>query len=153
MCVQFYLVCFRLRAFCHSLLPAAVLLMMTTMRTFASADTLDDRVRVLRAGRDPVKNVLEQDSGIKKDPASIKALAKEYILPHIDFLTLSQWVLGTYWREAAPEQPQTFMAEFQELLLRTYGVALAESSDQHLEFLFLRAGAVSNPVTVDARFE
>jgi len=115
--------------------------------------TLDDRVRVLRAGRDPVKNVLEQDSGIKKDPASIKALAKEYILPHIDFLTLSQWVLGTYWREAAPEQPQTFMAEFQELLLRTYGVALAESSDQHLEFLFLRAGAVSNPVTVDARFE
>ncbi len=45
------------------------------------------------------------------------------------------------------------MAEFQELLLRTYGVALAESSDQHLEFLPLRAGAVSNPVTVDARFE
>ena len=104
MCVQFYLVCFRLRAFWRSLLPAAVLLMMTAMRTFASADTLDDRVRVLRAGRDPVIKVLEQDSGIKKDPAPIKALAKEYILPHIDFLTLSQWVLGTYWREATPEQ-------------------------------------------------
>ncbi len=97
--------------------------------------------------------MLEQDSGIKKAPTRIKALAKEYILPHIDFLTLSQRVVGKYWREATREQRQTMMAEFHEPPLRTYGVALPEYSDQHLEFLPLRAGEVSNPVTVDARFD
>lgn len=132
MCAPHYLVRFRFPVFCRSLVPAAVLLMTAAIRTFAGDATLDDPVEVLRAATDQVIKVLEQDSGIRMDPARIKALAKQCILLHIDFVTLSQWVLGKCRREAAPSQRQAFMAEFQELLLRTYGVALARYSDQHL---------------------
>lgn len=113
----------------------------------------EDPVTVLETATKEVIDALERDPTIKQDPARIKMLVKEFVLPHVDFPTLSHWVLGKYWRRATDAQRQSFMKEFQDLLINTYGISLAEYSDQKLVFLPLRGDPASNSATVSARFE
>ena len=41
------------------------------------------------------------------DTKRLREIAYEYLLPHVDFMTPSRWVMGKHWRKAAPEQRQT----------------------------------------------
>lgn len=113
----------------------------------------DNPVEVLEVATNEVIDALVRDPSIKQDPARIKKLVYEFVVPHIDFQTLSRWVLGKYWRTASEEQHAQFIREFRDLMVNTYGISLAEYSDQKLVFQPLRADPGSGSVTVHARFE
>ena len=89
----------------------------------------------------------EQDS-ISQDPARLYVLVEEIVLPNFDFRRMSQWVLGKNWRDATPQQRELFVAEFRQLLVRTYGTALLEYADEELIYLPFTETTEAKSVTV-----
>ena len=89
----------------------------------------------------------EQDS-ISQDPARLYVLVEEIVLPNFDFRRMSQWVLGKNWRVATPQQRELFVAEFRQLLVRTYGTALLEYADEELVYLPFTETTEAKSVTV-----
>jgi phospholipid transport system substrate-binding protein len=85
---------------------------------------------------------------IQKDPAKINDLLEDIVLPHFDFVRISAWTLGKYWRTASQTQKLRFIQAFRSLLVRTYGVALLDYTGQKITYLPLRDDPASGDVTV-----
>ncbi|MDH3281646.1 MAG: ABC transporter substrate-binding protein [Gammaproteobacteria bacterium] len=66
------------------------------------------------------------------DHEKLYALVDNIVLPHFDFERMSRLVLGRYWRDATDSQRSRFVAEFKNLLVRTYATALFEYTDQRI---------------------
>ena len=90
----------------------------------------------------------QEHEALKKNPDLIYDMVSEIVLPHFDFVTMSRWVLGKYWRQADKEQKLRFVKAFRTLMVRTYAVALLEYTDQSIHFMPLRDDAASGDVTV-----
>ena len=92
---------------------------------------------------------LQQDRvALQQNPNGIYDLVQEIITPHFDFIRISAWVLGKYWRTASKEQKIRFVKAFRTLLVQTYGVVLLDYTDQELRYLPLRDDPASGDVTV-----
>jgi phospholipid transport system substrate-binding protein len=104
-------------------------------------ELLEDRQKTVLA-------IVEQDPAVLEDTKRLREIAYEYLLPHVDFMTLSRWVMGKHWRKATPEQRQTFANEFRDLLLNNYLRSVTEYRDQSIEFLPLRNLDGKNKVVV-----
>lgn len=72
---------------------------------------------------------------IRKDPNHTQAIVEEILLPNIDIITASKYVLGKYWETASREQKLHFIKEFRTMLLRFYSSALSEYLNSHDEKL------------------
>ncbi len=86
---------------------------------------------------------------LQQSPAKIYGLIEEFVLPHFDFVRMSRLVLGKRWRGATEEQRARFTEEFRNLLVRTYGTALLQYTEQKIRYLPLRAEAGATDVSVD----
>lgn len=89
-----------------------------------------------------------EQAALQKNPDGIYDLVKEIISPHFDFIRISAWVLGKHWRTASKEQKLRFVRAFRTLLIRTYGVALLDYTDQEIRYLPLRDDPTNGDVTV-----
>jgi len=85
---------------------------------------------------------------LQQNPDGIYDLVKEVITPHFDFVRISAWVLGKYWRTASKDQKLRFVTAFRTILVQTYGVALLDYTDQEIRYLPLRDDPASGDVTV-----
>lgn len=63
---------------------------------------------------------------LKKDPQVVNRLVEKILLPHIDLISASKWVLGKHWRRADKQQKLQFIREFRTLLITFYSAALAD---------------------------
>jgi len=110
---------------------------------------------VLQEMTDRVLEIIKQDPAILDDQARLRVLADELVLPNVDFMALSQWVLGKHWRLARPEQRQVFADEFRELLIRTYlgSVTRSNYQDQTIRYQPLRKNDDSRMAEVEAYIE
>ena len=97
-------------------------------------------VELLQTVTDQVLEIVRKDPDILGDQTQLRAIASEYILPHIDFVTLSRWVLGKHWRRATPEQRSRFVEQFREMLLNHYLRSVTGYRDNTVQFLPLRPG-------------
>ena len=86
--------------------------------------TSDEVIEVLKAKKDQLKD----------DPDLVYELVNEYILPHLDEVTIAKLALGKNWRLASREQKLEFIEEFKMLLIRTYGKSLSEFRDQTIRY-------------------
>lgn len=93
------------------------------------------------------KDVIEQDQGRLYD------LVAEIVLPYFDFQRMSRLALGKYWRKATPEQQQRFVEQFRVMLIRTYGNALVEYSDETIVYLPVLAKQNAKVVTIRTEIE
>jgi phospholipid transport system substrate-binding protein len=101
---------------------------------------------------DEVIAAIRQDKAIQEgDAAKIAALVEAKILPHFDFVRITQLAIGTGWRQASAEQKDALRREFQTLLVRSYSGALAGYSGQVIEFSPLRSKPGDTEVTVRSR--
>jgi len=92
---------------------------------------------------------IKQDrSQIDTNPRHVYELVDEILLPHIDFKRMSRWVLGKYWRRASVSERDMFVAEFRNLIIRTYSTALLEYSGQEINFLPVRNNSDPNLASV-----
>jgi phospholipid transport system substrate-binding protein len=82
---------------------------------------------------------------IKGDPKLTEELIEKNLLPHIDFITASKWVLGQYWDTASKAQKIEFIKTFRTLLLRFYSSALTEYLNTHDEKLDMSLMTCQDP--------
>ena len=100
-----------------------------------AAQTIEDPVDLLKRTSDEVIKILKERSDqIKTDPELIYKIVDDYIIPHLDDVTMAKLALGKNWREADNEQKIEFVDQFRTLLVRTYSKSLQEFSDQTIKF-------------------
>lgn len=109
----------------------------------------DDPLQLVRqVSERTLAHLRAEHDRLKQNPELIYALIEKEVLPHFDFISMSAWVLGKYWRRASKEQKLRFIRAFRTLLVRTYGVALLDYTDQEIRFLPLRDDPANGDVTV-----
>jgi phospholipid transport system substrate-binding protein len=97
--------------------------------------------------------IREQRVALDANPRLVDQFIIEIVLPHFDFVAMSRSVLGKHWRRASQQQQQSFVAEFKNLLVRTYATALLEYTEERIEFLPLNAVKGDDDVTVRTEIE
>ncbi len=112
------------------------------------APAAEDPTAVVRDTAEKVLNSLRTDRARYQDDQALFQLVRDVVFPRIDRERTAQWVLGANWRTATPAQREQFIAEFSDLLLRTYGTALRQYDSEKLNYLPTQAAAGADRVTV-----
>lgn len=96
-----------------------------------------------------VLSIVKQDKDIQAgNQKKILALVDAKVLPHFDFTRMTQLAAGKHWRIATPEQKKALVAEFRNMLVRTYAKAFSEYRNQTIEVLPFKMAANATEVTV-----
>lgn len=131
----------------------ATLLLGLFMAAGATAASDDDRmtppdVLVKQTTEEVLAALKARQDEIQEDPQVVFEIVRKVVLPHFDFPLISRFVLGRHWQQATPAQRQRFMEEFRTLLIRTYGISLAEYSGQQVTYLPMKSDPESGRVVV-----
>jgi len=113
-----------------------LLLMASTMLLVpVRAESIESPSDMLKRTSDDVIKVLkEKREMLEKEPDLVYQIVDQYILPHLDDVTMAKLALGKNWRNATNEQKIAFVDEFRDLLIRTYSKSLQEFRDQTITF-------------------
>ncbi len=84
----------------------------------------DEVVAILRADKDI-------QSGNQK---KVLDLIESKVLPHFNFVRMTQLALGKNWRQASPEQQKVLIDQFRVLLVRTYAAAFTAYRNQTIDY-------------------
>jgi phospholipid transport system substrate-binding protein len=134
-------------------LPALLLLVVVmtlgaNMQPVRAADIESPSVFLERVTQQVITILRDDQALLKKDPDRVYKIVDDYILPHLDDVTMSKLALGKHWRNASNEQKIAFVNEFRSLLVRTYSKSLLEFKDQ--EIRYFPAQADDNRTSVKA---
>jgi phospholipid transport system substrate-binding protein len=119
--------------------------------TALAAESLDPQTLVRRTADRVLGEVLANKAELTASPGRIYDLVQRYVVPYFDFRQMTQAALGRHWRTATEAQRAALTREFQEMLVRTYGVALLNYSGQQIEYLPVRSGRPDDDVTVQTK--
>jgi phospholipid transport system substrate-binding protein len=112
--------------FCATAVPAG-----------AQAVTAPDALA--RSVTDEVLAILRTDKDIQAgNTKKVLDLVEKKVLPHFNFVRMTQLAVGRHWREASPEQQKLLVEEFRTLLVQTYAVTFTAYRDQAIEYRPLR---------------
>ncbi len=89
----------------------------------------------------------------KSDPQNIYRLVDNVVLPHFDFNAMTDLALGRYEKDVNAEQKPAIVAEFRQLLVRTYSSALLEYTDQKIIYLPMEGSEADGKVVVRTEIE
>ena len=96
-----------------------------------------------------VLDIVKQDKDLQTgNQKKILELVDAKVLPHFDFERMTRLAVGKHWRTATPEQRQTLMAEFRNLLIRTYTKAFTVYRNQTVEVKPFKMPPGATEVTV-----
>lgn len=101
----------------------ALLVVLLSWTLPAAAEDTQGAVTVVQQLTNSVLKVLRSNEGKPITP-SVKKEVADIVLPHMDFTTMSQYVMAQYWRQMSPAQQQEFVVLFKDLLVRTYSNSL-----------------------------
>ncbi len=110
-------------------------------------------IQMLQGLTDQLIAIADSRPEILDDPAELRKVAIDVVLPHVDFLLLSRRVLGKEWRTATADQQAFFVNEFRELLLGTYLRSVSAYRDNTIHFQPLRTDGEKQRVMVNALVE
>lgn len=92
-----------------------------------------------RSVTDEVLAVLRTDRDIQAgNTRKVLDLVEKKVLPHFNFVRMTQLAVGRHWREANPEQQKLLVEEFRTLLVQTYAATFTAYRDQAIEYRPLR---------------
>lgn len=105
--------------------------------------------QVARNATDKIVALLKANKAeYNRDHKKLYAMVDEQVLTHFDFRAMSRSVLGRHWREASEDQRARFVAEFRDLLVRTYATALLKYNDEEIVYLPFRSNPDDRTATV-----
>lgn len=88
-----------------------------------------------------IASLKSNKTSLKSNPALVYALANKIVVPYADLEEMSKRVLPPQvWNKATSSQRALFRKEFTTLLVRTYASALADYTDQSIQFNPIRGG-------------
>ncbi|MDR2244948.1 MAG: ABC transporter substrate-binding protein [Burkholderiales bacterium] len=132
-------------------LAAAMSLMAVLMTSSlaVSAQTVEAPDAQIKRVAEEVLAIVRSDAKVQAgDPARVREVLDEKLLPHFDFRRMVMLAMGRNWRQATPEQQKELVEQFQTLLVRTYSGALAQFRDDTINVRPLRAAPDAKDVTV-----
>ena len=103
---------------------------------------------VKRVSEETVQAIKADPKIIAGDPARIREVIEQKLLPNFDFTRMTALAMGRNWKQTTPEQQTRLADEFRTLLVRTYSNALTQYRDEKIEVRPLRADANATEVTV-----
>ena len=89
----------------------------------------------------------------QSDPKKVYKLVDELVLPHFDFAAMTDLALGKYKDEVSATQRPAIVAEFRQLLVRTYSSVLFEYTDQEMIYLPMEGSEADGMVIVRTEIE
>lgn len=99
------------------------------------AESIESPSVFLERTSNQVIKILQDDHELlQKEPQRVYKIVDDYILPHLDDVTMAKLALGKNWKKATKEQKLEFVAEFKDLLVRTYSKSLVEFKDQQINY-------------------
>jgi phospholipid transport system substrate-binding protein len=102
-----------------------------------------------RSVTDEVLAVLRADKDIQAGSRKkVVDLVETKVLPHFNFVRMTQLAVGRHWRAANPEQRKLLVNEFRTLLVQTYAATLTAYRDQSIEYRPLRIQPEDTDVVV-----
>jgi phospholipid transport system substrate-binding protein len=123
-----------------------VLLVLQAPGPAAAQTAPDEMIRTLST---QIIDRIRQDKSLQDgDIHKLSQFVDEAIMPSVNFERMTALAVGRNWRQATPEQQKQLMAEFRQLLQRTYAGALTSVKDQQVRVRPLRAGADDTEVVV-----
>ncbi|MCG6939250.1 MAG: ABC transporter substrate-binding protein [Gammaproteobacteria bacterium] len=138
-----------------TILPAylmlAALMVASLNPQLAVAGAIESPEVFLERTTEQVLKILRDDQEqLKKEPDLVYKIIDDYILPHLDDVTMAKLALGKSWRDATNEQKLAFVDEFRNLLVRTYSKSLLEFKDQQIRYFPVNFTADTNRTSVKA---
>ena len=129
--------------------PVLLLLFVVTL-AFAQAPGPEQLVqKITQEVLDSIKSDKQLAAG---DKQKVVKLAEEKVLPYIDFEEATRLAVGRAWATATPEQKKKIVAEFRNMLVRTYSNALGGYEGQTLKVLPSRGKQDPEDTTVRTQF-
>ncbi len=117
----------------------------------ANAEVVAPDVMIKSVAQD-VMTIVKQDSGSKaENQKKILALVDAEVLPNFNFTHMTQLAMGRYWHQATPVQQKALVAEFRNMLVRTYTNAFTLYHDQQIEIKPLKLAATDTDIMVYSR--
>ena len=101
----------------------------------STAGDIESPVVLLERTSTQVIKILRDDHELlQREPARVYKIIDDYILPHLDDVTMAKLAMGKNWRKATKQQKLAFIDEFRSLLIRTYSKSLIEFKDQEIRY-------------------
>ena len=95
-----------------------------------------------------LKELEKNREALRKDPAALRAVVDQNLLPHFDTDYAGQLVLGKHWRQATSAQRKRFIDAFYQSLMRNYGEALLEFTPDRMKILPFKGDPNASSATV-----
>jgi phospholipid transport system substrate-binding protein len=104
-----------------------------------------------RSVTDEVLAIVRADKEIQAgNQRKVHELVEAKVVPHFNFVRMTQLAMGRNWREASPEQQKRLVEEFRTLLVRTYTAAFTQYKNQSVEYRRPRMAAGDTDVVVQS---
>ena len=114
--------------------------MLTTV--YATTQSAEE---VVRSTLDQViEQLLSEKEVLEVHPEHTFELIQDHVVPHIDFPTMSRWILGINWIKASQDQRQAFINEFKTLMVCTYAKTLMKYSVKEIRYFPVQSNLTSN---------
>jgi phospholipid transport system substrate-binding protein len=121
---------------------------------FSGSSFADDPQQLIKNTSDIVlKEIKANSSKFAADPQKLYDLVDKVVLSHFDFSTMTNLALGRYKKKVNDDQRPLIENEFRVLLVRTYGKALLEYTDEKIAYLASEGSVASGKVTVRTEIE
>lgn len=133
----------------HALLSFFLLAFLGGMAATAAADIPPDVLA--KTTTEEVLQILRTNKDIRSDPKKVTELVEAKVLPNFDFAKMTRLAVGKGWRQATPEQRETLVTEFRNLLVRTYGSSLTQYKNETVEFKPFKMDPNATDVTVKSQ--
>lgn len=101
----------------------------------------DEVIAILRTDRDLYTN----------NPVRVMELIETKVLPHFNFVRMTQLAVGKNWRRANPQQKEALVGQFRTLLVRTYATAFTSYRDQEITYRPVRMRPEDDDVVVKSQ--
>lgn len=125
--------CIPLLLLCHA--PVMAEAAVTPGKTGAAALDINSPDGLIRAVAQKLLDRIKADRKVLiNNPDKLFAMVDEVVLPHFDFPLMARLVLGEQWTAANDKQQQRFLEGFKSLLVKTYGNALLQYSNETITF-------------------
>ncbi len=96
----------------------------------------------------------ETEKNIEDLPSErMKELVDEIVIPSVDFVVMSRWVVGKYWRKMTKSQKKEFTLLFKQLLIKTYAGSLSEFVDYKINYFPYKHDIKAKKVSVRMEIE
>ena len=132
---------------------AAAILIVAALPAWSEGQSLAPDVLVRKVVADVLAAIKNVPSSDREGREKALVLAKQKILPHVDFERMTRLAVGRAWRSADARQREALIAQFSTLITRTYSAAIDAYDGHETQVDPLQLSPGDTDVIVRSRFK